>query len=148
MLRYTVFNNTFAVVGTNESEPYGNALVDLDYQGIIVIPEEYNGLPILEIGHNAFATAQGITHVLIYARIHRSSFLKAAMKGDIDTIQAKISNGEDISQTDENGLNAGEIAGIVISVIVFVAIIVFIVYCFYLITNMSNFIIRKFFYSS
>ena len=69
MLRYTVFNNTFAVVGTNESEPYGNALVDLDYQGIIVIPEEYNGLPILEIGHNAFATAQGITHVLIYAKI-------------------------------------------------------------------------------
>ena len=56
----------FVIVGDN-STIYSNGIKDANYSGIVVIPQMYNGLPVLEIGCFAFSKCSFITHVLIEA---------------------------------------------------------------------------------
>ena len=62
------FYETFYMVGDN-STTRGNGIKDKNYSGIVVIPKEYRGFPVQEIGQFAFAECQFITHVLIEAEI-------------------------------------------------------------------------------
>ena len=68
-LQLCLTNNKEYIVGTNESFSPGNALVDNTVKQVI-IPYSYNGIPITEIGIDAFHSTF-IETVLIFASIRQ-----------------------------------------------------------------------------
>ena len=68
-LRFCLQNNTEYTVGTNETHSPGNALIDPTIKQVI-IPYSFNGIPIKEIGCDAFHSTF-IETVIIFASIRQ-----------------------------------------------------------------------------
>ena len=58
----------FYIVGTNKTIS-GNGIKNINYHGIVVIPKEFNQIPVKEIGQYAFSNCLYITHILIEAEL-------------------------------------------------------------------------------
>ena len=65
-LVYTKVGESSYLVGTNESTNWGNGAVEgREINGTVTIPDEFNGLPVIEVGVYAFCQCRNIEHIII-----------------------------------------------------------------------------------